>query len=71
MAKKLSQTVKGYEGTLDANEMRAMFFAQRKGYEPDRTALQDPPGPNLRPRYSIVERDQPSKWFKNPQPPSL
>ena len=41
MAKKLSQTVKGYEGTLDADDARHVV-GQRKGYEPLRTALQDP-----------------------------
>jgi hypothetical protein len=46
--------------------MRAMLFAQRKGYEPGRDGVARPPGPNLRPRYSIVERDQPSMWFQEP-----
>ena len=41
MAKKLSQTINGYEGTLDADDARHVV-GERKGYEPLRTALQDP-----------------------------
>jgi hypothetical protein len=41
MAKKLSQAVKGYEGTLDADDARHLV-RQRNGYEPGRTRCKTP-----------------------------
>ena len=67
MAKKLTQTVKGYEGTLDADDARHVV-RQPKGYEPGRTALKTPGSkpPATIPLWSATNHRCGSK---NQQPP--